>query len=186
MNKNKGLLKAMLLLIGAILFPFFVVLMDAYITFEHPGIKYGGDKSVPKEDVIRYGNITLRDLRLDKVYTDDYSNEKECYKYFITKKNLLSLKKLHEQLSQFCCNYYKNQTEYDEVHFLFYRENRKMPWFWNNEGFFPDLEMNSKNLIGAYGVNNDGIMNFWVGKKGNSFFNYGKVLKEIKSFSDDN
>ncbi len=60
-----------------------------------------------------------------------------------------------------------------------------MPWFWNNHGYFPDLEYNSENEIGAYGVNNDGIMNFWVGKIGNSFFNYGKVLKEIKSFSDD-
>lgn len=162
MNKNKGLLKAILLLIGAIMFPFFVIFIDAYIMFEYPGIKYYGDKTVPGEDVVRYGKITLRDLRLDKVYTDNYGNGKECYKYFLVKKNHLSFEKLHEQLSQFCCDYYKNQTRYDEVHFLFYRENRKMPWYWNDDGYFPDLETNSKNRIGVYGVYKDGSMDFWL------------------------
>lgn len=38
-----------------------------------------------------------------------------------------------------------------------------MPWFWNNEGYFPDLEWNQDNIIAAYGVNNLG-MDYWLGK----------------------
>ncbi len=159
-------LKAILLLIGAILFPIFILFVDLvvgfYVGFYRPDLTYDGDKSVPEEDVIRYGKITLRDLRLDRVYTDDYGNGKECHKYFLVKKNHLSFEKLHEQLSQFCRDYYKNQTEYDEVDFDFYSECAYMPWYWNDEGHFPDLEMNHENIIGAYGVYKDGSMDFWL------------------------
>ena len=154
--------------VGAIVIPIMlfygVLLFELYIGFWRPDLTYKGDKTVPEEDVIYYEKITLRDLRLDDVYTDDYSNEKECHKYFIVKKNHLSFEKLHEQLSQFCRDYYKNQTEYDEVHFHFYEECATMPWYWNDEGHFPDLEANSENEIGAYGIYKDGSMNFWVKK----------------------
>ena len=85
MNKIKKFLKTILLLIGAILFPFFVILIDAYITFEHPGIKYDGDKTVLEEDVISYEKIALRDLRLDRVETNYYNDERKCCKYFLVK-----------------------------------------------------------------------------------------------------
>ncbi len=89
MKKNKMFLKAILLLIGAILFPIFILFVDLvvglYVGFYRPDLTYDGDKSVPEEDVIRYGKITLRDLRLDIVYTVDYGNGKECHKYFIVK-----------------------------------------------------------------------------------------------------
>ncbi|MDE6719042.1 MAG: hypothetical protein K2J68_04205 [Treponemataceae bacterium] len=194
MNKIKKFLKIIPLLIGAtvgaivipIILFYGILLFELYIGFWRPDLTYKGDKTVPEEDVIYYGKITLRDLRLDKVYTYDYDNRKECHKYFVVKKNHLSFEKLHERLSQFCRDYYKNQTECDEVNFHFYWECAKMPWYWNDEGHFPDLELNPVNKIGAYGVNKDGSMDFWVKKKGKSFYNYGKILKEIKSFSDDN
>lgn len=51
------------------------------------------------------------------------------------------------KLLDYCKDYYKNHNSYDEIGFFFYEECGRMPWFWNNDGFFPDLEMNSDCLI---------------------------------------
>ena len=73
MNKIKKFLKIIPLLIGAIVIPIMlfygVLLFELYIGFWRPDLTYKGNKTVPEEDVIYYGKITLRDLRLDKVYT---------------------------------------------------------------------------------------------------------------------
>lgn len=144
-------------------------------------IVVNGDECVQKEDVVRLGKITLRDLRLD----DMHSEKRRCVKYYIVKNNHLSLEKLHEQLSGFCHDYYEKQGGYAEIIFHFYRECETMPWHWNNEGSFPDLETNAENEIGTYGVNKDG-MDFFVRRRGKSFYSSGKMLEEIKSFSYDN
>lgn len=138
-------------------------------------IVVNGDEGVPKEDVIRFGKITLRDLRLE----DMHPEKRRCVKYYIVKNSHLSLEKLHEQLSEFCHDYYEKQSEYAEIIFHFYRECEAMPWDWNNEGDFPDLETKAENKIGTYGVNKDG-MDFFVRRRGKSFCSYGNILKEVK------
>lgn len=155
MNKNKGLLKAILLLIGAILFPFFVIFIDAYITFEHPDIKYNGDKSIPKEDVIRYGKITLRDLRMDECTT--YNGDTLFIKYYIVKKNHFSKRQLNKLLAKYCSEQYNKCDSYDIMSFHFYRECGRMPWYWNSHGYFPDLEANCDSKIGVFWISKDGI-----------------------------
>ncbi len=140
-----------------------------------------GNGSVSKEDVVYFGEITLRDLRFD----DRYPEKRRCVKYYIIKNGHLSLEKLHEQLSEFCHDYYEKQSEYAEIIFHFYRECETMPWDLNNEGNCPDLETNSENEIGTYGVNKDG-MDFFVRRRGKSFCSYGKILEEMNSFSDNN
>lgn len=140
-----------------------------------------GNESVPKEDVVHFGEITLRDLRLD----DRYPEKRQRVKYYIIKNSHLSLEKLHEQLSEFCHDYYERQSEYAEIIFHFYRECETMPWDLSNEGNCPDLETNSENEIGTYGVNKDG-MDFFVRRRGKSFCSYGKILEEMNSFSDNN
>ena len=147
MNKKKILLKAILLLIGAIVIPIMlfygVLLFELYIGFWRPDLTYDGDKTVPEEDVIHYEKITFRDLRLDEY--NEYSER--FYKFYIVKKNHISKKKIYQLLSNYCKEYYENNNSYDEIGFFFYGECGMMPWFWNNDGFFPDLEMNSGNLI---------------------------------------
>ena len=155
MNKNKGLLKAILLLIGAILFPFFVILIDAYITFEHPGIKYNGEKSVPKEDVIHYGKITLRDLRMDECAA--HNGNTHFVKYYIIKKNHFSERQLDRLLSQYCSELYNKCYSYDMMSIHFYMECSKMPWYWNDGGHFPSLYENSDCEIGIFWISKDGI-----------------------------
>ncbi len=161
MNKKKLLLKAILLLGGAIplliILFYGVVFFQLYIALEHPALIYKGDKTVPKEDVIYLEKLKIRDLHLDQ-----YRNYGECtrhFKYYIVKKNFLSRKRLYKQLSQYCVDYYKNLNiyDYDEVRFFFYEESSTMPWFWNNDGFFPDLQSNSGCLICKCFVSKDGI-----------------------------
>ena len=91
-------LKAIILLIGATLIPIIlfygVIVFKLYIGFERPDLTYDGDKTVPEEDVIHYGKITLRDLRLDHIETNKYNGERKCCKYFLVKGRHFSLKKL--------------------------------------------------------------------------------------------
>ena len=166
MNKKKLLLKAMLLLVGAIVIPIIlfygVLLFELYIGFWRPDLTYDGDKTVLEVDVIYYGKITLRDLRLDHIETNKYNGERKCCKYFLVKGRHFSLKKLDEQLSKYCFDYFDSQNEYDEIHFHFYEESGTMPWFWNNEGYFPDLEYNSDNEIITYRINKGGIIGHWL------------------------
>ena len=116
-----------------------------YICLAYPSLTYKGDKTVPEEDVIHYEKITLRDLRLDEVlHYEEYTRH---LKYYIVKSNHLSEKKIYRLLSNYCKDYYENNNSYDEIGFFFYEESGTMPWFWNNAGYFPDLEMNSGNLI---------------------------------------
>ena len=166
MNKIKKLLKAIILLIGATLIPIIlfygVIVFKLYIGFERPDLTYDGDKTVLEEDVIYYEKITLRDLRLDYIETNKYNGERKCCKYFLVKGRHFSLKKLDEQLSKYCFDYFDSQNEYDEIHFHFYEESGTMPWFWNNEGYFPDLEYNSDNEIITYRINKGGIIGHWL------------------------
>ena len=155
-NKN-GYFKSILLLILAVMFPIilyiFIGIIDLYIALVYPDITYKGDRTVPEEDVIRLEKITLRDLKQDRIYSNN-----TCSKFYIVKNNFLSQKKLHKELSIFCCKYYDEQNEFDELTFIFYEECATMPWFWNNDGYFPDLEMNSENLIAVYWITKDGLV----------------------------
>ena len=52
---------------------------------KYPSLFHKGDKNVPQEDIIKIGNIYMRDLKMDRI-----SNDKESryiYKYYILKKN---------------------------------------------------------------------------------------------------
>ena len=62
----------------------FIGIIGLYIALERPDITYTGNRSVPKEDVVHYGKITLRDLRMDK-YTK-YEGSSLFLKYYIVKK----------------------------------------------------------------------------------------------------
>ena len=60
--------------------------------------------------------------------------------------------------------YYKNHNSYDEVGFFFYEECGRMPWFWNNDGFFPDLEINSNCLICRFFISKEEVKFFEGGE----------------------
>lgn len=149
MNKIKKFLKIIPLLIGATVIPIMlfygVLLFELYIGFWRPDLTYKGDKTVLEEDVIHYEKITLRDLRLDQYR--NYEGYTRHLKYYIVKSNNFSEKKIYRLLSNYCKEYYENNNSYDEIGFFFYEECGTMPWFWNNDGYFPDLEMNSSCLI---------------------------------------
>lgn len=160
MNNKNGYFKSIFLLILAVMLPIilyiFIGIIGLYIGLERPDITYKGNRSVPKEDVVHYGKITLRDLRMDK-YTK-YEGSSLFLKYYIVKKNHLSKRKLNNQLSKYCNDYYNNNcNNHDIISFHFYEETGTMPWFWNNDGDFPDLEMNSQNLIAVYWITTDGL-----------------------------
>lgn len=160
-NKKKEYFKSLLFLLFAIFLPFFIIFVQIHIALTCPNITYQGDRSVLKEDVINLGSIKIRDLKIDKCR--ELNNAKQCHKYYIIKNTFISQKKLHEKLSSFCYKCFEEQNEFDEIHYTFYDESPTMPWFWNNEGYFPDLEWNQDNIIAAYGVNNLG-MDYWLGK----------------------
>ncbi len=149
----------MLLLVGVILLPVFLfygeLLFEFYMALERPDLTYKGGKTVPEEDIIHYGKITLRDLRLDECIT--YNGDTLFIKYYIVKKNLFPKKKLNKLLSQYCSEQYNKCNSYDIMSFHFYRECGKMPWYWNDEGYFPDLEANSDCKIGVFWISKDGI-----------------------------
>lgn len=117
-----------------------------YICLAYPSLTYKGDKTVLEEDVIYLEKLAIRDIRLDvnSKYADGTTYHKKNY---IVKKNRLSKKKTYQLLSNYCKEYYENHNSYDEIEFFFYEECGTMPWFWNNDGYFPDLEMNSSCLI---------------------------------------
>ncbi len=151
-RKNvKKYINLSILVLFVIILPFYIrslvrhmsVYIDMYIALFYPSIRYEGNKSVPEEGIINYEKITFRDLRLDEY--NEYSER--FYKFYIVKKNHISKKKIYRLLSNYCKEYYENNNSYDEIGFFFYEECGMMPWFWNNDGFFPDLEMNSGNLI---------------------------------------
>lgn len=171
MNKMRMLLKAILLLIGAIVIPIIlfygVIVFKLYIGFERPDLTYKGDKTVLEEDVIYYEKITFRDLRLDQYR--NYEGYTRHLKYYIVKSNHLSEKKIYQLLSNYCKEYYENNNSYDEIGFFFYEECGTMPWFWNDEGFFPDLEYNSDNEIITYRINKGGIIGHWLKGVGGYF-----------------
>lgn len=150
MNKKKMLLKIILLLIGAIVIPIIlfygVLLFELYIGFKRPDLTYKGDKTVLEEDVIYLEKLKIRDIRLDEnsKYADGTTFHRKNY---IVKKNHISKKKIYQLLSNYCKEYYENHNSYDKIGFFFYEECGTMPWFWNNKGYFPDLEMNSSCLI---------------------------------------
>ena len=146
-----------MLLLFAIIFPIALPIVGGiigiYIALVHPDITYKGDRTVPEKDIIRLEKITLRDLKQDIIYSDN-----TCSKYYIIKKNHLSKRKLNDQLSKYCNDYYNNDcNDHDIISFHFYEEAGTMPWFWNNDGYFPDLEMNSKYRIYKCWVSKDWI-----------------------------
>lgn len=161
-RKNvKKYINLSILVLFVIILPFYIrslvrhmsVYIDMYIALFYPSIRYEGNKSVPEEDIINYEKITFRDLRLDEY--NEYSER--FYKFYIVKKNHISKKKIYRLLSNYCKEYYENHNSYDKIGFFFYGECGMMPWFWNNDGFFPDLEMNSENLMCRFFASKDGI-----------------------------
>ena len=86
-----------------------------------------------------------------------HKNSNTCWKHYIIKKNHLSKENLKNQLFDYCKAYYESNKNYNEIVFYFYQESPTIPWFWNNSGYFPDLEMNSEYCIFAFYVNDDGI-----------------------------
>ncbi len=122
---------------------------------KYPSLFYKGDKNVPQEDIVKIGNVYMRDLKMERA-----SNDKESryvYKYYILKKNKLPPQNLNENLLDYCGVFFDAQSEYDEIQFVIFKECPKMPWYWNNEGFFPDLELNYENEIATYWVDKDNI-----------------------------
>ena len=163
-------LKHVLLVFIIIIFSFFAkyiydyvyTYIDMYIAIANPALRYKGDRTVPNEDVIYLENLIVRDLRLDmdSKYIDGTSY---CHKSYIIKNNHLSKKKIYQLLSNYCKEYYESHKFYDKIGFFFYGECGTMPWFWNNEGYFPDLEMNSNCLI----------CRFFISKEETKFFEGG-------------
>lgn len=91
---------------------------------------------------------------------DRVSDDKETryvYKYYILKKNKLSSSDLNEILSDYCDDFFDAQAEYDEIQFCIFKECPRMPWYWNDDGFFPDLELNYENEIATYWVDRNHI-----------------------------
>ena len=159
MNKNKIFLIVMLLLVVAtmisIILFYGVIGFEFYIGFERPDLTYKGDKTVPEEDVVRYGKITLRDLRMDEYNT--HNGNTHFVKYYIIKKNHFSERQLDRLLSQYCSEQYNKCDSYDMMSFHFYMECSKMPWYWNDGGHFPSLYENSDCEIGIFWISKDGI-----------------------------
>lgn len=155
MNR-KFFIKTILLFFLVILIPLIVIGIEFYITSEAPALLYDGDKTVSEEDIVCFEEIIFRDLRIDK--ESNFDNEKQYYKYYILRRNHFSSKINNTQLSSYCINYFNKQSNYDKIYFYFYSECGTMPWFWNSDGFFPDLEMNEKNKSAAYVVTKDKII----------------------------
>lgn len=144
-NRKKAKFYIVLILLP-FLIGFFKTCVEFQIAFERPDLIYKGDKTVKEEDIIHLRRIILRDLKIDEKWS--YGEKFRLFKYYIVKNNHLSKKMLKEQLLEYCKDFYKNNN-YDEIAFFFYEECGTMPWCWNNEGFFPDLEMNSEHRIAA-------------------------------------
>lgn len=123
------------------------------IILARPDISYRGSKVVPQKDIICLKEITIRYLHHDIVYEKNNT----CWKHYIVKKNYLSKEKLKSQLLEYCTNYYRSHNNFNEIVFYFYKESSTIPWFWSNNGYFPDLEMNSEYCIYAFYVSKDRV-----------------------------
>ncbi len=159
MKRKIDIKKAVFFLILAAPIPFIVqflklciIVLGFYIALACPDLTYEGDRTVPEEDVIHHEKLTLRDLRVDLIETDENTGEKICKKYFLIKGYHFHSKKIYTQLLQFCFDYFAMQNAYDEIYFRFYEESGKMPWFWNEEGHFPDLFDLDDNLLVTYTI----------------------------------
>ena len=53
-------------------------------------------------------------------------------------------------LAQATGDFFDAQAEYDEIQFCIFKECPRMPWYWNDDGFFLDLELNYENEIATY------------------------------------
>lgn len=140
---NTKIFIRLLLFLIIVLFVFFsICLIVIEIQWSYPNITYKGNRTVPQEDIICLEKITLRNLKIDECR--DYNNKRRC-QYYIVKNKFISREELHKELSSFCYSSYDNQNEFDVITFHFFKECREMPWFWNDKGYFPDLEWNQKN-----------------------------------------
>lgn len=140
--------KPILFLLLAIFLPIFVI----FVGVTHPYLNYEGDKTVPKEDVIHYGYLTFRDLRMDEYTTCDGKNL--YVKVYLLKGSILPKKLL---LQKYCKEQFDACKTHDIMSFRFYRVSGKMPWFWKDEEPFPDLEQCADNML-SFWVESDGIM----------------------------
>ena len=140
-----------------------ILYVGIFLHDKYPAFFYEGDKTVPENDIIYLEKLSVRDLRLDmqSKYNDGTTYYRKCY---IVKKNYLSKKKIYQLLSNYCKEYYKNHNSYDEVGFFFYEECGRMPWFWINDGFFPDLEINSNCLICRFFISKEEVKFFEGGE----------------------
>lgn len=157
MNSKKKL-KFCVFIVFIIILAFFTKnidsFVDMYIAFAYPCIRYKGDKTVKEDDIIHLEKILLRDLRLDHCWNNE--GKTELVKYFIIKNNHMSKKKLKAQLLKYSKEYY-TINNYDKIVFFFYEESGTMPWYWNNEGYFPDLEMNSDQCVAVFSISGNNI-----------------------------
>ena len=150
---NNKKIKPILFIIFSIILTLLFGIIRLWIILARPDITYRGSKIVPQGDIIYLNKINLRYLHQDIIY----KNSNTCWKHYIIKKNHLSKENLKNQLFDYCKAYYESNKNYNEIVFYFYQESPTIPWFWNNSGYFPDLEMNSEYCIFAFYVNNDGI-----------------------------
>lgn len=127
-----------------------IIYVEFGLRDKYPSLFYKGDKNVPQEDVIKIGNVCMRDLKMDRVSDDNQT--RYVYKYYILKKNKLSPSDLNEILLEYCGDFFDAQAEYDEIQFCIFKECPRMPWYWNDDGFFLDLELNYENEIATYWV----------------------------------
>ena len=151
--------KKFLIYFFIVIHPFFVFFcktcIEFDIAFNRPDLTYKGDKTVPEADIIHLDKITLRDLREDHVI-ESGGKPTHYSKCYIVKKNNLSRKKLKAELIEYCKDYYEKNNTYDQIAFIFYEEGGRMPWFWNDDGYFPDLEYNSDLILGRCFVDKKG------------------------------
>ena len=158
-KKTKIVLCVFLCIVSLPLLRLLAIYGIIYVEFglrdKYPSLFYKGDKNVPQEDVVKIGNIYMRDLKKDRISDD--KETRYVYKYYILKKNKLSPSDLNEILLEYCGDFFDAQAEYDEIQFCIFKECPRMPWYWNDDGFFLDLELNYKNEIATYWADREHI-----------------------------
>ena len=135
-KKTKIILCVVLCIVSLPLLRLLAIYGIIYVEFglhdKYPSLFYEGDKNVPQEDVIKIGNVYMRDLKKDRISDDNET--RYVYKYYILKKNKLSPSDLNEILSDYCGDFFDAQAEYDEIQFCIFKECPRMPWYWNDDG----------------------------------------------------
>ena len=108
-----------------------------------------------------------------------YDKSKEISQCFLIRKNKLKTYELYNVLFQFCKTDLQVNANLKKT-YRFYRESRKMPWFWNDDGYFDSLDGNPSDLIGIFHFSeNNSLLYGETMKRSSSFFNYGDIKENF-------